>query len=171
MQTVPLDRAAAVTSVVHEMLPRSIDRRISVAYSACSPSSHCVDCIYSLVPGKLCNLMVHDAEDRTHIWTGTDNLGALELLCSLTPSCALGSPLPRSDRSAIHRTPCVHAFARFSNIPASQRRVGQCGRESGSCDHRQQLASGVAGRNSALTHQWTHVPAVKLGILLLECNL
>jgi hypothetical protein len=118
----------------------------------CSPSSHCVDCIYSLVPGKLCNLMVHDAEDRTHIWTGTDNLGALEQLCSLTPSCALDSPLPRSDRSAIHRTPCVHAFARFSNIPASQRRVGQCGRESGSCDHRQQLASGVAGRNSALTH-------------------
>jgi hypothetical protein len=121
--------------------------------------------LYFLVPGKLCNLIVHDAEDRIEPTSGHGqprSLGA--------PSCALDSPLPRSDRSAIHCTPRVQAFACFSNILASQHRLGQCGRESGSCDHRRQLTSGVAGRNNTLTHQWTHVPAVKLGILLLSAT-
>jgi hypothetical protein len=134
LQTVPFDRAAAVvTSVVHEMLPRSIDRRISGASGACSPSSHWVDCIFG--SGKI--VLSHGPRRRgSNPHLGTDNLGALE-----RRAVRLAQP------STVHRA-CTHSLA----SPTSQHRNINIELDS---DHRQQLTSGVAGRNSTLTHPWS----------------
>jgi hypothetical protein len=80
LQTVPVERAAAVASVVNEMMPRSIDRRITIAYA----SPRLGDWSHRRPASiELCNL---PGGSNAHL--GMDNLGASEQLCSFTPSYA-----------------------------------------------------------------------------------
>jgi hypothetical protein len=100
--------------VDNEVLPRSIDRRISTAYGSVRASWVLAPIValrglQSSFPGKWCNLVV-DTEDRNHIWAQT-NPGGLGAKCS--KRCALQSP-----SHSIWSTLFCAPYARFAGQPA-----------------------------------------------------